>query len=390
MKILIAPNSFKGSLTAIKAAEIIKKALCSVKAQQEIITELLPISDGGDGLLNVFLSIRYAKKIKIKVSDPLGRKIESFYGFDAKNKTAIIEMALASGLALLNKHERNPLIASTAGTGELILDAIRKGAKKIILGIGGSATCDCGIGALSALGFKFFDKNKKELEPFAKNLPNISKILCPKNLTELKSVKIVVACDVENPLIGKKGAAHVYAPQKGANEEDMKYLDKGLTNFAKVIKKLTGVSIADMKGAGAAGGIGATLHALLGAKLSKGTQIVFEELKIEEKLKDADLVITGEGQIDFQTVFGKAPAELAKIAKKYNKPCIAFCGSYSGSLKKLHKAGITAVFSICKGPSDLQFCIRNAAKLLEEVSEQVFRLLFNIQRPTAYPAVLSK
>ncbi|HPO90060.1 MAG TPA: glycerate kinase [Victivallales bacterium] len=373
MNVLIIPNSFKGSLSAVSVAKIAAKGILKVKEKLNYNLELIPISDGGDGLIDAFLFSKRAKKVECIVSDPLNRKIKTHYAYDIKNSVAILEMASASGLVLLNNAERNPLTATSKGTGELLLNAMKK-AKKIIIGIGGSATCDCGVGALSALGFQFLNHQGEKLEPLAKNLSRIQKILYPCNFQKFSSLDIQIAYDVKNPLIGKNGAARVYSPQKGASPEDVLFLERGLANFAKVIKERTGIDISHMRGAGAAGGIGAAFHALLGAKLRPGTQIVFRELQIEEKIKNADLIITGEGRIDFQTIFGKAPIEVAKIAKKYKLPCIALCGSLEPSVtSKLYKKGLTAVFSICTGPSDIEFCIKNAEILLGNITEQLFK-----------------
>jgi len=379
MNVLIAPNSFKGSLSAVLTAKTIAKGILKAKGGLRYKLTLLPISDGGDGLIDVFLFSKKAKKVECIVSDPLNRRIKAYYACDIKNSVAIIEMASASGLVLLNNSERNPLIASSKGTGEFLLDAINKKVKRIIIGIGGSATCDCGIGALFALGFRFLNHNGEEVEPLAKNLSKIQKILYPDNFQKFSSLDIQIACDVDNPLIGKNGSAKIYAPQKGASSDDVFFLEEGLANFAKVIRKITGINIANMRGGGAAGGIGVAFHALLGAKLRRGTEIVFKELQVEEKIKNADIVITGEGRIDFQTIFGKAPIEIAKIAKKYHLPCIALCGSVEPFITdELHKKGLTAVFSICPGPSELEFCVKNAEMLIEKTSEQIFRTLMRI------------
>ncbi|HPN84340.1 MAG TPA: glycerate kinase [Victivallales bacterium] len=369
MKIIIAPNSFKGSLSAQAVANSIMRGIR--KAEPDATFEILPIADGGDGLVDILVFAKIARLKTAKVSDPLGRKILANFAYIPGKKTAIIEMALASGLALLKNKERNPLKTTSKGVGELIAKAVASGAKKIILGIGGSATCEGGIGALSAMGVKFFGKDSRELSATPENLCEIREMDITCIDRKIAKAQIEIACDVENPLLGKNGAANVYAPQKGANKSQVKFLESGLANFAKVIKNSTGISVKNMKGAGAAGGIGASLHAVLGAKMSKGTDIVFSLLELKQKIKGADLVITGEGRMDFQTAFGKAPAELAKLAKKEGIPCIAICGSVGDKIEKLRDIGISEVFPILKGSVTLEEAMKNASRLISLTAEDV-------------------
>jgi glycerate kinase len=371
MKILIAPNSFKGSLPAILVGKAIEKGI--KKVDRRIKTELLPISDGGDGFISSLVFAKFAKLKTAVVSDPLGRRISANFAYIPDKRIALIEMALASGLALLNDDEKNPMKASSRGSGELIIHAIRAGAKKIILGIGGTATCDAGIGALSAMGVKFFDKNNVEVAPIPENLCEIRKIDLSDIKTEIFNTTIEIACDVKNPLIGKNGAARIYAPQKGATAFQVEKLESGLANFAKVLKNTTGVDITKMNGGGAAGGIGATLHAILNAKMRKGTDIIFSLLELKKRINGADLVITGEGRIDLQTAFGKAPIEIAKFAKKNAIPCIALCGSVGEEIELLHREGISAIFPICRGPISLDEAMKNAKKLLSATAEEAVR-----------------
>jgi glycerate kinase len=290
-----------------------------------------------------------------------------------EKKTAVMEMALASGLALLKDGERNPMMATSRGTGELILHAAHAGAKNIILGIGGSATCDGGIGALSALGVRFMDKSGRELDAFPGSLSEIRRIDLSRLDRELMSLEIQIACDVENPLLGAEGAARVYAPQKGADKAQVLQLEKGLANFARAVELCTGVGIAGMRGAGAAGGIGGAFYAILGARMRKGTDIIFDALDVERKIRGSDLVFTGEGRIDFQTAFGKAPAEIAKIARRHGVPCIALCGSLGDDVGSLHEIGIDAAFPICRGPASLEYAMRNAHGLLASAAEEAMR-----------------
>ncbi len=371
MKILIAPNAFKGSLAAIEAARAIESGLKRIKGNFEI--EVLPVADGGDGLVEAFLSAKIAGRRRARVSDPLGRRIVAGFAYMREKKTAVVEMALASGLALLKDGERNPMMATSRGTGELILHAVRAGARKVILGIGGSATCEGGIGALSALGVKFLDKSGRELDAIPENLREIRKLDCSRVDRSVASLEIQIACDVENPLLGAEGAARVYAPQKGADKAQVLQLEKGLANFARVVEACTGVGIAGMRGAGAAGGVGGAFHAILGARMSKGTDIVFDALDVERKIRGSDLVFTGEGRIDFQTAFGKAPAEIAKIARRHGVRCIALCGSLGDDAGRLHEIGMDAIFPTCRGPASLEYAMRNARRLLASAAEEAMR-----------------
>ncbi len=369
MKIVIAPNALKSSLTASQASKVIEAGIKSF--DQNIETILVPVADGGDGLVDVLQGALGGELISCQVNDPLFRKINADYTYVPTNNTAAIEMALSSGIALLKDSEKNALITTTFGTGELIKNAINRGAKKIILGIGGSATNDAGIGMAAALGVKFLDKNNRELKPIGKELINIAKIDMSGIMPEIKDIEFEVACDVENPLSGIDGAAYVYGKQKGAIPEDIEFLDKGLKNFAKVVKDQFGLDIDGIKGAGAAGGLGAGLVVFANAILAKGIDLVFKAVSLEDKIKDADLVFTAEGQIDFQTKFGKAPAGVGNIAKKYNIPCIALAGSIGEKIDELRDCGITATFSICPGPVTLENAIKTAEEYMKNTTREI-------------------
>ena len=369
MKIVIAPNALKSSLTASKAAKVIEAGIKSYDPNIE--TVLVPVADGGDGLVDVLQGALGGELISCQVKDPLFRRINADYTYVPTSNTAAIEMALSSGIALLKDTEKNAMLTTTYGTGELIKDAINRGAKKIILGIGGSATNDAGIGMAAALGIKFFDKNNKELEPVGKELINIAKIDMSGIMPEVKDTEFEVACDVENPLSGIDGAAYVYGKQKGATPEDIEFLDKGLKNFAKIVKDQFDLDIETIKGAGAAGGLGAGLVVFADAILAKGIDLVFKAVSLEDKIKDADLVFTAEGQIDFQTKFGKAPAGVGNIAKKYNIPCIALAGSIGEKIDELRDCGITATFSICPGPVTLENAIETAEEYMKNTTREI-------------------
>ena len=369
MKIVIAPNALKSSLTASEAANSIAEATRIFDSSIEI--ESVPVADGGDGLVDVLQGALGGELISCRVHDPLFREIEAVYSYVSSTNTAAIEMALASGLALLTDAEKNPLHTTTLGTGELIRDAIEHGAKHIILGIGGSATNDAGMGVASALGVKFYDQKDAELKPIGSELTKIARIDMSEIMPEIQDITFEVACDVENPLTGIDGAAYVYAKQKGASPEDIEYLDNGLKNFANIANEQFNLEIDSMKGAGAAGGLGAGLVLFTGAILAKGIDLVFNAVQLEEKIKGADLVFTAEGQIDFQTKFGKAPAGVGRIAQKYGIPCIAIAGSTGEKIEELRDCGITATFSICPGPLSLDDAIAHAPEYLKNITLEV-------------------
>jgi len=372
MKVLIAPDKFKGSLSALKVAESIEKGIKKVDANYE--TEKVPMADGGEGTVESLVDATGGTLIKTIVKDPLLRDIESFYGILGDGQTAVIEMAAASGLYLLKEYERNPLITSTYGTGQLIKDALDKGCRKFIIGIGGSATNDGGSGMIMALGAKFYDENGIQIGHGGGELGKIKKIDIQNLDKRLKDCEFIVACDVTNPLIGEKGASKVYGPQKGATKEMVEILDKNLEHYGKLLESHFQKEIMNIPGAGAAGGLGAGLMAFLDAKLKKGVDIVIDILGIEEKIKKSDLIVTGEGKVDFQTVYGKTVSGIANLCKKYNKPLIVIAGTVEDT-GNLYNMGISTVFSIIDRPMQLEDSIKNCSILIENCSERIFRLL---------------
>lgn len=371
MKIVIAPNALKGSLTAAHAAEAIKTGLLAVDPHAQCVC--VPVADGGDGLVDVFIGALDARAITKSVTGPRFKRVEAEYCYASEKKLAAVEMAKASGIALLNADELDPTETTTFGTGELIADALERGAEHVIVGIGGSATTDGGIGMAAALGVRFLDAAGNELRPIGADLLKIASIDNSALLPQVRNATIEVACDVDNPLIGEHGAARVYGPQKGATPEQVELLEAGLTNLAKVMKNTYGVDVKDFPGAGAAGGLGAGLKVFLGADLRKGIDLVFDAVELEQKMSGADLVYTAEGQIDFQTKFGKAPAGVAVLAKKHNIPCIAIAGSVGEGISQLHDIGINAVFSLCSGPTSLDDAMNNGVDYIQHISEQTFR-----------------
>lgn len=347
--IAIAPDSFKGSLDAAGVAKAIAAGLSKSFPMAEY--RQIPMADGGEGTVDAWATCTKAEIITTRVLDPLGRYINAALAFDSASSTAVIEMAAASGLPLLKNNERNPLAASTCGTGELLLRALDLGAKHIILGIGGSATNDGGTGMATALGVRFLDANGRPLPHGGGALVNLAAIDMSRIDKRLGNVNIEVACDVTNPLCGPRGASAVYGPQKGASPEDVMLLDTALQNLADIAAETKGVSSVDAnaQGAGAAGGLGFGLMVFCGAKLKRGIEIIANSVGLREKIKDCDLVITGEGRIDGQTINGKTPAGVAAIAKEANVPCIAICGCTGDGYEKVKDIGIEAVFPVVQG-----------------------------------------
>ncbi|GKZ03073.1 glycerate kinase [Paraclostridium bifermentans] len=313
MKIVISIDSLKGSLTSIEAANAIKKGILSVDNKSDVV--IMPLADGGEGTVEALVQGMNGEEKVISVTGPINEKVNATYGILKETNTAIIEMAQASGLPLVPAELRNPLNTTTYGVGEIIKEAIEKGCRNFIVGIGGSATNDCGVGMLQALGFEFYDENDNLVELGGKVLNQIKRIKTDNKLKELDDCNFKIACDVNNPLYGENGAAYIYGPQKGATKEIVKELDKGLKNFAEVVKKDLGKDIAHIEGAGAAGGLGFGFLGFLNSKLESGIKIILDEIKLEEVVKDADIVITGEGRLDNQTAMGKAPIGVAKLAK---------------------------------------------------------------------------
>jgi glycerate kinase len=364
MKIIIAPDKFKGSLTSEEVCKAIEEGIADAgKKGSEVLS--FPMADGGDGFNIVLQHYFHTEAIEVDTVDPLGRPVKAPYQWNAETKVAIIEMATASGLVLLKPEDRNPLHTSTYGTGLLIKDALARGATRIILGLGGSATNDAGMGILAALGFSFINESGKALEPTGGNLSLVHSIVSPDRLPE---ISFEIAADVENPLYGTKGAAYVYGPQKGADQEMVKQLDNGLRDFAKLIETTLSIDIASFSGAGAAGGIAAGLSAFFKLEMKKGVELVLNANKLEDELHNADLLITGEGRIDDQSGSGKVVGTIAALAKKYRIPCIAFCGLLEASKEELEDIGVTAAFAIAdpERSAEENMNMANAYRLLRE------------------------
>lgn len=374
-KIVVAIDSFKGSLSTFEAGKAIEEAAKEEYENVEVI--ISPIADGGEGTVEAIIGATNGDLVKTVVCNPLGEKIEAVYGFIPKTKTAIIEMSAAAGITLINESERNPMHTTTFGVGEMILDAISKGCRKFVIGIGGSATNDGGVGMLQALGFEFLDKNSKQVSLGAKGLKDIAKIRTENVVKELKECSFCVACDVKNVLCGNEGCSAIYGPQKGATPEMIKDMDLWLENYAKLTKEVVPTSDANTPGTGAAGGLGFALLSYLDASLMSGIELVMKETDLESHIKDADLVVTGEGRLDGQSYMGKAPIGVAKLAKKYNKMVIAFSGCVTDDATICNEHDIDAFFPIVRKPCTLEEAmnIDNAYKNLKDTAYQVFRLI---------------
>lgn len=373
MKILVAPDSFKGSLTAMEAAENIKRGIHNFDS--EINVDLLPMADGGEGTVQSLVDATDGEIIEKEVTGPLGDQVEAFYGLLGDKKTAVIEMAAASGLPLVPEEKKNPLKTTTYGTGELIASALEHGVEQIIIGIGGSATNDAGVGMAQALGAEILDAEGNQVDFGGGNLDQIAKIDLKNLDSRLKDVEILAACDVDNPLFGKDGAAYVYGPQKGADPEMVEILDQNLRHFNQIAVKELGKDTNQISGAGAAGGLGAGLVAFLDAELKAGVDIVLDIIDFNKRLKDIDLVITGEGMLDGQSIYGKTPVGVSRSAAKKDIPVIAVAGTLGRGVEKVLNHGINAYFSIIDRPAELKEIVERSPELLANLSEQVIRTI---------------
>lgn len=369
MKIVLAPDSFKESLSALQVAESIERGFKQVLPNADYVK--VPMADGGEGTVQSLVDATGGRIIKKTVTGPLGEAAEAFFGILGNEKTAVIEMAAASGLHLVPATKRNPLLTTTRGTGELIAAALEYNVNHIIIGIGGSATNDGGAGMAKALGARFLNSNGQEITEGGGALSDLAAIDLSSLDSRLAHVKIEVACDVDNPLIGPKGASAIFGPQKGATPEIVNQLDENLAHYAEIIEKDLGVKIADVPGAGAAGGLGGGLLAFMQAELSRGVDIVMEAAKLSDIIAGADLVITGEGKIDGQTIFGKTPIGVAKTAKKHGVPVIGIAGNVAGDSDAVHEYGIDAIFSIVPGAVSLQEAFLHADKFVERTARNI-------------------
>lgn len=373
MKFVLAPDSFKESMSSIEASIAMETGIRKVFPKAECVK--IPMADGGEGTLEALVFGSGGKIMKEKVMDPLGKEIIAEYGLSGDGKTAFIEMARASGLHLVKREERNPLLTTSYGTGQLIKAALAHRIEKMIIGIGGSATNDGGVGMLQALGVQFLDKDKKEL-PFGGGALNLLETIKTENVdSRLKNVEIIIACDVTNPLIGKTGASYVFGPQKGADGEMVELLDKNLTHYGNKIYQFTNKRVENIPGAGAAGGIGAAFIAFLNGKLMRGIDLVMEYTELEKKLIGANYVFTGEGSIDGQTLYGKTPYGVAKVANTYGVPVIAFAGKIGTDIHKLYEHGFAAIIGILREATNIETALQTGKDNLTFAVENICRVI---------------
>lgn len=373
MKIVIAPDSYKESLSALEVAQAVEAGFRQVFPAADYV--LVPVADGGEGTVDAMVAATSGRKEIVTVCGPLGEPVEAFYGLTGDGDTAVIEMAAASGLALVPPAARNPLLTSSRGTGELIRAALDAGARRFILGIGGSATNDGGAGMVQALGARLLDADGQDVEGSGGGLARLERIDVSGLDPRLAECRIEVACDVDNPLTGARGASAVFGPQKGATPEMVQALDANLARLARIVERDLGVAVDAVPGAGAAGGMGAAMLAFFGATLKPGIEIVTAAVDLDAHVRDADLVITGEGRIDFQTVHGKTPIGVARVAKRHGKPVIGIAGSLGADVGVVHAHGIDAVFSVLSKPCALDEALRDAAANVELTARNVAAVL---------------
>lgn len=372
-KYVVAPDSFKESMTAKEVCDTMEKGIKEADSAAEVIK--VPMADGGEGTVDSLVDATQGQRVIVEVTGPLGNKISAYYGILGNGTTAVIEMAKASGLEIVEKKKRNPMITTTFGTGELIRDALDHNVKEIIIGLGGSSTNDGGSGMAQALGAKLLDQNNHQIPFGGGNLDKLDKIDISNLDSRLQDVKIILASDVTNPLIGKDGASRVFGPQKGATPEMVEKLENNLQHYAKIVKRDLNKEVALVSGAGAAGGLGAGLIAFTTCEMRRGVDLAIEVTKLEEKIRDADYVFTGEGGTDFQTKFGKTPYGVAKLGKKYHKPVISLAGYLGEGIDSLYSEGFTAIFGIIPGACDLSTALKNGPSNVARTTENIVRLL---------------
>ena len=375
MKVVVAIDSLKGSLSSIEAGMAIRDGVLAAKPDAEVIVK--PLADGGEGTTDALIEGMNGKRIDLTVTGPMGTPVNAYYGYLADSHTAVMEMASAAGITLVPAAEKNPLLATSFGVGEVMNDALQTGCRNFIIGIGGSATNDGGIGMLKALGVRFLDENGEDAGEGGQALAKVTQIDVSGLNPLLKECHIQVACDVNNPLCGENGSTYVYGPQKGVTEDMKKQLDEDMAHFAMVTSETLGNDYHDTPGAGAAGGLGFAFLSYIGATLTPGIELILDAVRLEQELPNADIVVTGEGCLDFQTAMGKAPVGVARLAKKYHAKVIAFAGSVTKEASACNKEGIDAFFPILRSVCTLEEAMdpANARANLTATVEQVFRLL---------------
>ena len=375
MKVVIAIDSLKGSLSSMEAGTAIKDGILAAKPDAEVIVK--PLADGGEGTTDALIEGMNGERIDLTVTGPMHTPVDAYYGYLKDTNTAVMEMASAAGITLVPDSEKNPLLATSYGVGEMINDAIQRGCRNFIIGIGGSVTNDGGIGMLKALGVRFLDENGEDAGEGGQALAKVARIDVSGMNPLLKECHIQIACDVNNPLCGENGSTYVYGPQKGVTEDMKKTLDEAMAHFARVTSETLENDYMNTPGAGAAGGLGYAFLAYTGAALTPGIELILDAVGLEEELSGADVVVTGEGRLDFQTAMGKAPVGVARLAKKYNAKVIAFAGSVTKEAAACNKEGIDAFFPILRNVCTLAEAMdpATAKNNMTATAEQVFRLL---------------
>lgn len=372
MKVVVAVDSFKGSMTSMEAGMAVKAGVLAAHKDAEVIVK--PLADGGEGTTDALIEGLNGERVDVTVTGPYHEPVNAYYGYLKDTNTAVMEMASAAGITI--SEQKDPMIATTYGVGEMILHAINKGIRNFIIGIGGSATNDGGIGMLEALGFTFLDKDGQDTGEGGQALAKVASVRLSDNAELLSQCNFKIACDVTNPLCGFQGATYIYGPQKGVTSEMLPVLDAGMENYAKVTSQTIGKDNMNASGAGAAGGLGFAFLSYLNGELTPGIQLILNAVHLEDEMKNADVVVTGEGRLDHQTAMGKAPVGVAKLGKKYGAKTVAFAGSVTKEAVACNEAGIDAFFPIVRGISTLEEAMDpdNAKSNMTAAAEQVFRL----------------
>jgi glycerate kinase len=369
MRVVIAPDSFKECLSALDVAEALAVGLRRAVSDAEL--ELVPMADGGEGTVDALVAATGGRTVTLNVTGPMGKMVDAVYGMLGDGETAVIEMASASGLALTPVADRDPRVASTYGTGELLRAAIEQGARRVIIGIGGSATNDGGAGMAEAMGYRFLDADGNALPRGGAALGGLETIDASGRLSGIEECEILVACDVTNPLCGPNGASHIYGPQKGADAETVNVLDAALRHFAEVVREQLGIDVAELPGAGAAGGLGAGLVAFARGSLRPGVDLVADACHLAERINGADLVITGEGKLDGQSIHGKTPIGVARVAQRAGVPVVAVAGVLGDGYEAVYDFGIATVYALSTGSTSRDYAMAHAAELLAGVGETI-------------------
>ncbi len=379
MKVVIAMDSFKGSMSTYEAGNAVAEGVKRVFPNANTVVS--PLADGGEGSAEVLVATNNGIWERVRVQNPLGRYIEASYGVLPEKKTAVIEMASAAGITLIDGKDRNPMHTTTYGVGEMIKDALEKGCRSFVVGIGGSATNDGGVGMLSALGFEFLDEQGKPVPFGGKGLAQIQQIRGENAHSALKESTFYIACDVQNPLCGENGCSAIYGPQKGADPQTVKLLDQGMAHFEEVTRAFNPQADGAIPGSGAAGGLGFAFTSFLKGTLQSGISLMISQTGLEEKINTADIVVTGEGRLDGQSKMGKTPVGVAAVAKRYGKPVLAFAGCVTEDAKGCNAYGIDAFFPIVKAPCSLESAmdVKNATANLADTVEQAFRIIKTFQ-----------